>query len=408
MKDRADGIVPNVLVPLAVLSQPDRFKGTRRGDCLWGDLIVRGGRVVGLDQAADSTAPRHIVLPALSEAHVHLDKCHTANRLPAVGGDLRAAINAQADDRVHWTADDLRTRITRGLKELLASGCGHVRSHIDWFDDATAPLAWSVLKEAAEDVPLTVQQSPLLGMDRLARPGLARAIAKQASTHGGVMGGFVHLHEDREAGVRAVFAAADRHGLALDFHVDEGLEDGLNGLSLIARIALETGFQGPILCGHACSLMNLEGAELARALDLVARAGLFVAALPTTNFYLQGRGNGTPDRRGITRLHELQAAGVRTLIGTDNVRDAFCPIGRHDPRASLALAVMGAHLDPPLGRHLPMITSNAASALGYDPIYVDEAALGDLRLCSATSTDDLLADVGQPKGLGSFLQRRLA
>lgn len=34
---------------------------------------------------------------------------------------------------------------------------------------------------------------------------------------------------------------------------------------------------------------------------------------------------------GITLLHEAQAAGVATLLGCDNVQDAFCPAGSYDP-----------------------------------------------------------------------------
>jgi hypothetical protein len=102
-----------------------------------------------------------------------------------------------------------------------------------------------------------------------------------------------------------------------------------------------------------------------------------VAALPATNLYLQGRNAGTPDRRGITRLHELTARGVEVVIGTDNVRDAFCPVGRHDPLHSLSLAVLAGHLDPPFGRHLRTITS-ARARRSDCPLTVDGAAIGDL------------------------------
>ncbi|PHY97503.1 hypothetical protein CK204_27380, partial [Klebsiella pneumoniae] len=30
-------------------------------------------------------------------------------------------------------------------------------------------------------------------------------------------------------------------------------------------------------------------------------------------------------------MHEAQAAGVATLLGCDNVQDAFCPAGSYDP-----------------------------------------------------------------------------
>jgi cytosine deaminase len=160
---------------------------------------------------------------------------------------------------------------------------------------------------------------------------------------------------------------ADRYGLALDFHVDEGLDPALDGLELIADVAEEMRFRGPVLCGHACSLASRGPDDVARIADKLAARGIAVAALPATNLYLQGRREGTPDRRGITRLHELAARGVDIVIGTDNVRDAFCPVGRHDPLHSLSLAACGAagHLDPPFGRHLRTITSGARGRSGW-------------------------------------------
>ena len=400
-----DVILSNVAVPCALVDAPDRFGGRPVGDCLTGDLVIRQGQVAGLrlGDSRDAAATR-IVMRALTETHVHLDKCHSAHRLGAVGGNLRQAIAAQAEDRENWTAEDLRARMGRGLAELVAAGCGQVRSHIDWSDSAAPPLAWSILREVAADHDVDVQRSPLTGIDQMAKPGMADAIAREAAQdRQGVLGAFVLDHPNRAAGMRAMFRAADRYGLALDFHVDEGLEDGLDGVSLIAQTVIETGFAGPILCGHGCSLMNLEGDALARTIDLVADAGLYVAALPTSNLYLQGRGEGTPDRRGITRLSELRKAGVRVLVGTDNVRDAFCPLGRFDPRASLSLAVLGAHLDPPFGAHLSMITTDAARALGHAPCYVDGAEPAALRVYAGGTTADFLTGTDSPISLEAAL-----
>ena len=67
----------------------------------------------------------------------------------------------------------------------------------------------------------------------------------------------------------------------------------------------------------------------------------------------------------IARGRELAEAGIRVAIGTDNVGDAFCPLGRHDPLNSLATAVLGAHLDPPYSHWLRSITVDAATALGF-------------------------------------------
>lgn len=362
----------------------------REDGCLRGDLLIRDGVVVDM-VAGDPATPR-VVMPALVEAHCHLDKCHTIQRMEGIGGDLREAIKAQVADKGNWTADDLRARVGRGMDEVIASGCGLVRTHVDWLDETATPTAWSVIaEEAAVREGLEVDRAALVGIDVLAAPGAADTIAKIIARTGGTLGAFVLDHADRATGLKAVFKAAETYGLALDFHMDEGLADGLDGLGMVADMVIETGFQGPVLCGHCCSLMNVTGDALEDLLERIARAGICVTALPTTNLYLQGRGPGTPDRRGLTRLRELDRAGVPIAIASDNVADAFCPTGFHDPMAALNLGVLTGHLDPPFARWLPSITTNAARALGRDPVMVKGARLADLRISQATNLPELVA-----------------
>jgi cytosine/creatinine deaminase len=402
-------ILSDVLVPYSLVSRPDQFGGRRENDCLRGDLVIRNGRVQGLCPSAGQGGSKGVVIPKLTECHVHLDKCHSISRLQNIGRDLRAAIEAQAVDRAAWTPEDVRVRASGGIEELIAAGCGVARTHVDWGHGAAAvdaPMAWDVLRELswAYRDQLTLQVAPLMGIDDLADLTIARHIAKRMTRADNVLGAFVLDQPNRQNGIDNAFAVADQFGLALDFHVDEGLSDGLNGLELIADKAIETGFQGPVLCGHACSLANMSGHNLQRVIDKIVQAGLTIAALPTTNLYLQGRRQGTPDRRGITLIHELRAAGVPVVIGTDNVCDAFCPIGRHDPRRSLSLAILAAHLDPPFGDLFPLITTNAERALGLAPNSVDGAAIGGLLLFDATSVSGALECSNAPRALSDVLK----
>ncbi len=400
---RFDTRLSGVLVPRSLLADRDGFGGTRQGDCMAGDLVLHEGRAVAL-VPGDSPAQR-VLMPRLTEPHVHLDKCHSIHRMQGVGGDLAAAITAQKADKQHWTAEDLTTRAGRGLSELAAAGCGAVRSHVDWGDDpdaSEAPLAWEVLGDLAADAPLTLQRAALTSIDRMADPAYAQACAERVARDGGVLGAFVFDQPNRDAGLANMFRAAEQWGLALDFHVDEGLAEGLDGVERIADAAFATGFEGPVLCGHVCSLANLPQQDVARIADKLAGARISVAMLPQTNLYLQGRRDGTPDRRGVTLVHELRAAGVNVTIGADNVRDAFCPIGRHDPLHVLGLSVLAAHLDPPFGDHLPLITTNARRALGLAPLTVDGAGFGDLLIVDATDTSDLLSGA-QPRPLSETL-----
>ncbi|WP_299146988.1 amidohydrolase family protein [uncultured Tateyamaria sp.] len=377
----------DILVPTALVQHPTRFGGAMTGDCLRGIPVIDKGRLVGLRDPA-GTAPQ-MIIPALVEPHCHLDKCHTIHRLGQVGGDLTHAIQCQWNDKINWTEDDIRTRATKGLAEAHANGCHLIRSHVDWGDAVAPPLSWSVLNDLAGDMP-GLQLAALIGIGKLADAGFADHIGQTLARTGGVLGAFVLGHDTMLNGLEHAFATAQRHDLMLDFHVDEGL-GGHNGLEAIADMARATKFARPILCGHAVSLMDRGQDDFDRIADKCAHAGITVCTLPATNLYLQGRTRGTPDRRGITRVRELRAAGVAVVVGSDNVADAFCPLGQHDPRAALALACVSAHLDPPLGDWLRAITTDAAAALGHAPAFMDGALLSDLRSCDAVHTADLIS-----------------
>ncbi len=378
----------DILVPKALLRSPESFGGIPVGDCLRGAPVLHHGRLIALGPAT-----RHlsgIVLPPLTEAHCHLDKCHTIQRLGTVGGDLLEAIAAQQGDKANWTEEDLRARAARGLDEAKAAGCTALRTHVDWGETAEAPLAWQVMTALAQDADLTMQCAALIGIDQMAEAGFAETVARRVAEDRGVLGSFIRGHPETEAGLAKCVAMADRFGLALDFHVDEGLGD-FSGVEAIADAALVTGFQGRILCGHAVALMDKSESDFKRIAGKLATANIAICALPTTNLYLQGRTGGTPDRRGITRLKELHAAGVRIVIGSDNVGDAFCPTGAHDPMQALYIGTLTAHLDPPLGRWLPAITTEARSAMGLAPHYIDDLPAADLRLCPVDTIADLIA-----------------
>lgn len=385
--------IPGVAVPEALLASPQSFGGLRRGGCRVGTFGLSGDRA---ELRGDEDVPSSMVLPRLVETHVHLDKCHTIDRCHDVGGDLAAASAAQRRDKSLWTRDDLETRMRRGLEELIAAGCGTIRTHIDWdARDPTPPLAWEIATDLAAEVAgqgIVLQPAALVGIDHMADTALAEPVARRIAQDGGVLGGFVLDHPQRLEGIRQMFALADRFGLALDFHVDEGLDPTLDGLDLIAQTAREMRHQGPVLCGHACALAMRPADDVARVADDLAETGIAVAILPTTNLYLQGRGGGTPRQRGVTMVQELAARGVPVVVGTDNVRDAFCPIGVHDPRLSLMIASLAAHLDPPLGDHLPMITTTARQTLGLPPQTVDTAPLDQLVICDTTDVASLLSD----------------
>ncbi|MEL6791950.1 MAG: amidohydrolase, partial [Pseudomonadota bacterium] len=229
-----DALIPNILVPRSLLADEVAFGGAVRsaggGDLLHGDLIIDAGRALGLAPAVEPDAPARIATPRLAECHVHLDKCHTVHRMGGVGGDLAEAIAIQAEDRAEWTEADIRARAARGLNELIAAGCGAVRTHVDWTGEdgpASPPPAWRVLIDLAAERSgeVRMQIAPLTGVEEMLDADVANAIGRIA-VEGGVLGVFLFDQPHRREAVESAFRVAARFGLALDFHVDEGLADG--------------------------------------------------------------------------------------------------------------------------------------------------------------------------------------
>ncbi|MCU0827943.1 MAG: amidohydrolase family protein [Tabrizicola sp.] len=356
-------------------------------------LTLAEGRIAAIEATLGPVT--HTVLPLQVEPHVHLDKAFTIHRARADKPGLFGAIEAMAADKTNWTAEDLRARIDAGMREAWAAGCRAIRSHIDWNDPAV-PLAWDIAAEVAQDwadrMPLI--RASLSPIDLLADPDIGPQIAARVARDGQVLGAFIYRHPGLETGIPAAFDLAEKHGLRLDFHVDEGLEPEATGLDLIVAEATRRGLGDRVLCGHACSLAIR--ADAPRAIDALARSGVALTVMPTTNLYLQDMTPGrSPRLRGLAPAQELRAAGVPVILGTDNVQDPFYPLGIHDPLESLRLAALAAHLAP--GDWVDAITATPARALGLPPqrLAVGEAA--DFLILPGPDVLTALARPGVPR-----------
>ena len=361
-------------------------------------LALSDGRIATIDPVTGPAGPdtaTQTVIPLPVEAHVHLDKAFTIHRARADKPGLFGAIEAMGRDKPHWTPLDLRTRIEAGMQEAWAAGCRAIRSHIDWTEPA-APLAWDIAAEVAEDWAsrLPLIRASLSGIDLLADPDYGPAIARRVAQDGQVLGAFIYRHADLETRIPYVFDLAETHGLRLDFHVDEGLDIDACGLDLIVAEATRRGMGDRVLCGHACSLSVRPDAG--RAIDALARSGVALTVMPTTNLYLQDMTPGrSPRLRGLAPALELREAGVPVILGTDNVRDPFYPMGIHDPLESLRLAALAAHIAP--GDWVDAITATPARALGLDPQRLVVGAAADFLLLPAPDVLSALARPGSSR-----------
>ncbi len=205
--------------------------------------------------------------------------------------------------------------------------------------------------------PFTGPEEPEDWVESLARRAMAQPV--------GVLSAYLYMTERLSPFLNEVMALAERLGLDLDFHADETLDPKSHCLRAVAEAAIRNRFQGRILVGHCCSLAVQEPDEMDRTLDLVAEAGIGVAALPLCNAYLMGRDAGqTPRERGIAPVHEMRARGIPVALGSDNVRDPYYAYGDLDVPELFRDALRIMHLDHPVGDWATAVTAVPAALMG--------------------------------------------
>ena len=363
------------------------------------DITLAGGHVAGIAPARDPVA-RGTLISCPVDAHVHIDKNYSVREVGPANGDLFAAIGRMEEHRARWSVQDIQARMERALQEAWQGGTRALRTHLDW-PGPQAPRSLQAFEQLRErwHGRLELQFVSLTPLDVFADEAAGARIAQSVRRAGGVLGAFVYRNEALVHKLGRVFELAQAHGLALDFHVDEGLHADATGLRAIAQLALARGFRHGIVCGHACSLSVQEAQQARHTLQLCAEAGIHLVALPTTNLYLQGDWDATPVPRGITRLREAALQGLRPSLATDNVQDAFYPYGSYDLVETFGLGVQMAHLAP-AGAWLEAITTHPAGALGlaWDG-RIAPGCPADLVVLAATDDYELLDARGRQRSV---------
>jgi cytosine deaminase len=293
-----------------------------------------------------------LVLPGMVDAHTHLDKAFILPRIGAVKPGLLGAIDAVLADRAHWTHADLRARAERGLQWAWEAGTTHLRTHIDWWDPQTPPLAWNVMTELAAEWRgrIRLEQVAMVKLALFQNHDDAHRLARRVADTGAgaLLGGFVHSSHWDPLALRHLVRAAHDNDLDLDLHVDEELNPGAQGLALIAGLLREIGFNGRVVCGHNCALAAQPEAQALATLDAVARAPITLVSLPITNLLLQDAATGrTPRLRGLTLVKEARERGIPLLFASDNVQDPFCRAGSLDPIEAMQAAALAGQLEAP-------------------------------------------------------------
>lgn len=133
---------------------------------------------------------------------------------------------------------------------------------------------------------------------------------------------------------------------------------------------------------------------------------------PTENIYLQGRFDTYPKRRGLTRVREINDAGLNICFGQDSIEDPWYPAGSGN---LMIVLDHGIHISQmmsfeELENALDLITVNGAKTLNISDQYGIEVGkpANFITLNADNPVDAVLRRVGVLDSVrnGEFLFRR--
>ena len=359
-------------------------------------LTWQGGELqVPQPLPSGASVPEQLVLPRLTDPHVHLDKVFTWGSHPNLAGTYDAALTANLSEHQTRSAQGVLDRGERALQRACAHGLRAVRSHIDSLGPGAEP-SWEALQLLARNwrgrmALQMVALVPVAHWETSAGERLAKTVAEAGGLLGGVLtppcaGSGVRRQ------LRALLRLADRYGCSIDLHIDEADRDPAAGLEQLLRVQEEVRCQQRITCSHASSLSLLAPDRLRSLAERMAAADLQVVALPLTNAWLLGRlPDATPVQRPFAPVRQLQRNGVRVAVGGDNVADPWFPGGDFDPLALMAMSLPLAQLAPWQRLGLAPFTTAAAEVMELDWNGVIRAgAPADLIVLEAGSWSEAL------------------
>ena len=357
-------------------------------------------------------ADGRLVVPGLVNVHAHLDKALLAERIPNVSGTIGEARQRMKEAKAAFTVADVRERAGRVLRRSIQHGVTALRTHVD-IDPVvgltSVEALLSLREELAGAVDVQIVAFPQEGIGE--QPGTEDLMREALRMGVDVVGGHLSIAADPEAlkeQTDIVFRLATAFDRDIDVHVDFDIDrdygravsthaDGRRypdalGAVYLAEKTIAEGYRGRVVASHLCGLDAVPPDLRQNVVDLLRRAGVSVIALPSNNMYVHGRTDATGTRRGVTRLRELQAAGVRIAVGPDNIRDPFNPFGNTDLIQNAVLAALAFHLVTPedFWTMLRLHTSAAAEIMGLARYGLAPGCSADLVVFAARSLGDLL------------------
>ena len=349
----------------------------------------------------DIDAASNLVVPPFIEPHIHLDATLTAGE-PAwnMSGTLFEGIERWGERKALVTHEDTKARAKKTIDMLVDHGIQHVRTHVDVTDPTLSALKsmLEVREETRHLIDLQIVAFPQEGIESFkgGRELMTEAIAMGAD----VVGGIPHFENTRDQGVSSIkflMDLAERTGCLVDVHCDETDDPQSRFLEVLAEEARVREMGERVTASHTTAMGSYDNAYCSKLFRLLKLSQINFVSCPTESIHLQGRFDTYPKRRGLTRVAEIDRAGMNVCFGQDSIVDPWYPLGNGN---ILRILEAGLHICHMLGyedlqRGLDLITDNSARTLNLGERYgLEVGRPANLLVLSAPDDYEMLRTQG--------------
>jgi cytosine deaminase len=349
----------------------------------------------------DIDAASNLVVPPFIEPHIHLDATLTAGE-PAwnMSGTLFEGIERWGERKALVTHEDTKARAKKTIDMLVDHGIQHVRTHVDVTDPTLSALKSmiEVREETRHLIDLQIVAFPQEGIESFkgGRELMTEAIAMGAD----VVGGIPHFENTRDQGVSSIkflMDLAERTGCLVDVHCDETDDPQSRFLEVLAEEARVREMGERVTASHTTAMGSYDNAYCSKLFRLLKLSKINFVSCPTESIHLQGRFDTYPKRRGLTRVAEIDRAGMNVCFGQDSIVDPWYPLGNGN---ILRILEAGLHICHMLGyedlqRGLDLITDNSARTLNLGERYgLEVGRPANLLVLSAADDYEMLRTQG--------------
>lgn len=367
------------------------------------DIGVEDGRIKTIRDSIDVQgreeidASGRLTIPAFIDPHIHLDKTLIADVVrDNVTGTLKEAIEIIWEKKRQYTNEDIVERASKVMKTGVSNGTTRMRTHVDVDTIGGLKPLEGILAAKEKFKGLVELQIVAFPQEGIIKDKGCKELMDEAMKIGANVVGGMPVNEnspdDSMRHVEFCFDLAEKYDADVDMHVDETDDPFYRTLEMVADETIKRGYYGRVTAGHTCALASYDDHYAGYVIDKVKRAEMNMITNPVTNLMLQGRYDGYPKRRGLTRVKELLNAGVNVAYGQDCIKDTFYPFGKADMLEVGLILAHAAHMSLPheIEEVFNMPLERSARILRLTDYGIEEGKRADIVILDADNPKDAL------------------